>query len=90
MHQCEYRRPQLVRDQWQALNSSWQFAFDDAARYVQPQDLADWPLQIVVPFAPEALTGTTTAFGIWRATQPSAERACCRRPVPTACAGHRH
>ncbi|MFC5451483.1 glycoside hydrolase family 2 protein [Paenibacillus aestuarii] len=29
MHRKEYPRPNLVRDDWQNLNGTWQFAFDD-------------------------------------------------------------
>ena len=28
----QYPRPQFVRSQWENLNGSWEFAFDDADR----------------------------------------------------------
>ena len=49
-----YPRPQLVRSQWTCLNGPWRFCHDDAGRYSSPRDIANWPLQIVVPFAPES------------------------------------
>jgi beta-galactosidase/beta-glucuronidase len=53
MSDFEYPRPQLVRDNWQSLNGSWQFAFDDERRYHRPEDAIDWTHDINVPFAPE-------------------------------------
>jgi hypothetical protein len=50
----EYPRPQLVRDEWQSLNGSWEFAFDGERRYSLPEDDIDWRYQIKVPYAPEA------------------------------------
>ena len=29
MKRTEYPRPQFVRREWQCLNGSWEFAFDD-------------------------------------------------------------
>ncbi|MBK1713097.1 glycoside hydrolase family 2 protein [Rubrivivax gelatinosus] len=49
-----YPRPQLVRDDWTSLDGRWQFCFDDEGRWHCPEDVEDWPLQIEVPFAPEA------------------------------------
>jgi hypothetical protein len=49
-----YPRPQLVRDSWQSLNGSWDFAFDDERRFSSPADPIDWDRRILVPFAPEA------------------------------------
>jgi beta-galactosidase/beta-glucuronidase len=54
MTDFEYPRPQLVRDNWQSLNGTWQFAFDDERRYKLPEDPIEWTHQITVPFAPEA------------------------------------
>ena len=54
MSQFEYPRPQLVRSQWQSLNGSWDFAFDDERRYRLPTDNIAWTHQITVPFAPES------------------------------------
>ena len=46
----EYPRPQLQRQSYLCLNGMWQCAFTDkdAARP------ADFPLDILVPFSPEA------------------------------------
>lgn len=49
-----YPRPQLQRAQWTTLNGLWRFRYDDACELVTPQDVADWPLQICVPFPPES------------------------------------
>ncbi|MDI1310344.1 MAG: glycoside hydrolase family 2 TIM barrel-domain containing protein [Methylotenera sp.] len=49
-----YPRPQLVRKQWTSLNGQWQFLFDDAGVYKQPDEIALWPLHIEVPFPPES------------------------------------
>ncbi|MBZ8140812.1 glycoside hydrolase family 2 [Rubrivivax gelatinosus] len=49
-----YPRPQLVRDDWTSLDGRWQFCFDDEGRWQCPEDVEDWPLEIEVPFAPEA------------------------------------
>jgi beta-galactosidase/beta-glucuronidase len=50
----EYPRPQLRRAQWQSLNGTWKFTYDDELRYRVPADIASWPLRIEVPFAPES------------------------------------
>jgi hypothetical protein len=49
-----YPRPQFQRDHWICLNGSWKFTFDDAGRFVQPSDIAEWTHTIEVPFAPES------------------------------------
>nr|WP_297355970.1 glycoside hydrolase family 2 TIM barrel-domain containing protein [uncultured Caldimonas sp.] len=49
-----YPRPQLQRDDWIDLNGRWRFLFDDEARYTQPCDIGEWPLEIEVPFPPES------------------------------------
>ncbi|WP_426173725.1 glycoside hydrolase family 2 protein [Massilia sp. TWR1-2-2] len=49
-----YPRPQLVRDSWQSLNGSGDFAFDDERRFSSAADPIDWSRRILVPFAPEA------------------------------------
>ncbi|MET0857144.1 MAG: glycoside hydrolase family 2 TIM barrel-domain containing protein [Telluria sp.] len=54
MSEFMYPRPQLVRDSWQSLNGSWDFAFDDERRFSSPADPIDWRRRILVPFAPEA------------------------------------
>src|SRR5574340_2307 len=53
-----YPRPLLERDAWTSLDGTWQFAFDDAARWRHPHGVA-FDREIVVPFAPE-----TPASGI--------------------------
>jgi hypothetical protein len=54
MSRFEYPRPQLVRERWQSLNGSWEFAFDEDARWHGPDDGIVWDRRIEVPFAPEA------------------------------------
>ncbi|MDZ5460971.1 glycoside hydrolase family 2 protein [Azohydromonas lata] len=54
-----YPRPQLQRKHWQCLNGPWRFCWDDEGRCASPNDIADWPLEIQVPYPPEA-----TASGI--------------------------
>jgi Glycosyl hydrolases family 2, TIM barrel domain/Glycosyl hydrolases family 2, sugar binding domain/Glycosyl hydrolases family 2 len=49
-----YPRPQLVRPQWTSLNGTWKFCHDDERRFSAPHDIHDWPMEIVVPFAPES------------------------------------
>ncbi|WP_425258897.1 glycoside hydrolase family 2 protein [Rubrivivax sp. RP6-9] len=49
-----YPRPQLVRPQWICLNGPWRFCHDDEQCHASPRDVAHWPLQINVPFAPES------------------------------------
>ncbi|MBD3883981.1 glycoside hydrolase family 2 [Phormidium tenue FACHB-886] len=51
----EYPRPLLRRANWQSLNGTWKFTFDDAGRYTQPSDITDWTHSIEVPFAPESI-----------------------------------
>jgi beta-galactosidase/beta-glucuronidase len=53
MSEFKYPRPQLVRDSWESLNGSWQFAFDDDVRHQSPDEI-EWTHEILVPFAPEA------------------------------------
>jgi len=50
----DYPRPQMRRRTWTSLNGGWRFAFDDAAQHKRPTDVAEWPLSIEVPFAPES------------------------------------
>jgi beta-galactosidase/beta-glucuronidase len=49
-----YPRPQLQRAQWTSLNGRWRFRFDDEACLNCPADVADWPLEITVPYPPES------------------------------------
>jgi uncharacterized short protein YbdD (DUF466 family) len=49
-----YPRPQLRRSRWTSLNGTWRFRFDDARSVTSPDQIADWPLEIQVPFAPES------------------------------------
>ncbi|CAM3631705.1 Putative Glycoside hydrolase family 2 [Deinococcus saxicola] len=46
-------RPLLERAHWQSLNGTWQFAFDDAQRWVRPADVV-FDQQITVPYPPES------------------------------------
>jgi beta-galactosidase/beta-glucuronidase len=54
MAEAAYPRPQMERSHWVSLNGSWRFVFDDEQRFERPRDIEAWPLEIVVPFAPEA------------------------------------
>jgi beta-galactosidase/beta-glucuronidase len=49
-----YPRPQLRRAYWTSLDGPWRFCFDDERRFSSPGQIEHWPLQITVPFAPEA------------------------------------
>ena len=49
-----YPRPLLQRAHWQSLDGPWQFLFDDEARHEHPDQIKQWPLQILVPFPPES------------------------------------
>jgi beta-galactosidase/beta-glucuronidase len=49
-----YPRPQLQRSNWKSLNGSWKFTFDDHGQWIQPDEIAEWPNVIEVPFAPES------------------------------------
>jgi beta-galactosidase/beta-glucuronidase len=49
-----YPRPQLQRATWTNLNGKWRFCFDDAACLNCPADVRQWPLEITVPYPPEA------------------------------------
>ncbi len=63
----EYPRPQFVRQEWQNLNGSWAFAFDDedcgtVERWYEPSRGRDpFPLTITVPFVYQSqLSGINT------------------------------
>lgn len=48
---AQYPRPQLVREHWQSLDGTWEFAFDEEL----PGDVDQpFPREIVVPFPPES------------------------------------
>jgi beta-galactosidase/beta-glucuronidase len=49
-----YPRPQLQRTNWMSLNGVWRFRYDDAREFSRPSEIHDWPLQILVPYAPES------------------------------------
>jgi beta-galactosidase/beta-glucuronidase len=49
-----YPRPQLERAAWTSLNGPWRFRWDDARALHHPSQIADWPLTIELPFAPES------------------------------------
>ncbi len=57
----DYPRPQLVRDSWQNLNGSWDFAFDDALTGIKEAWYSEFPegRSIEVPYTYE-----TAASGI--------------------------
>src|ERR1700712_2935181 len=49
-----YPRPQMQRADWQSLNGTWRFAYDDALAWELPSDVGEWPLTIEVPYPPES------------------------------------
>lgn len=49
-----YPRPQLERAEWTSLNGTWRFLFDDEASITGPAQITQWPLEIIVPYPPEA------------------------------------
>ena len=53
--QFEYPRPQLRRHPWVCLNGPWRFTYDDKIRFRVPGDVDAWPLEILVPYAPESV-----------------------------------
>jgi beta-galactosidase/beta-glucuronidase len=58
MQLSSYPRPQLRRAHWISLDGEWDFAFDDALRWRIPGEVTEWPLRILVPYAPEcAMSG---------------------------------
>ena len=46
-------RPQMQRDQWRALDGTWEFALDPDLRYREPGDVA-FDRRIRVPYPPES------------------------------------
>ena len=55
-YQKDYPRPQLVRSQWENLNGTWDFLFDDEDRGEEEEWFFSFPsknLKICVPFAYE-------------------------------------
>jgi beta-galactosidase/beta-glucuronidase len=61
-----YPRPQLVRANWASLDGTWDFAFDEDARWSDPAEVA-WELRIQVPFSPEAPLSGLARTGYSRA-----------------------
>ena len=52
----DYPRPQWVRNNWQNLNGTWQFAFDFSDSGFE-RDMAtkgEFPMEILVPYCPES------------------------------------
>jgi beta-galactosidase/beta-glucuronidase len=49
-----YPRPQLQRADWTCLNGTWRFRFDHEGTIASPEDIREWPLEIVVPYPPES------------------------------------
>jgi beta-galactosidase/beta-glucuronidase len=48
-----YPRPQLERAGWTSLNGTWRFRFDGDGSIAALSEIADWPLEITVPYPPE-------------------------------------
>ncbi|MFO1455963.1 MAG: glycoside hydrolase family 2 TIM barrel-domain containing protein [Steroidobacteraceae bacterium] len=63
----EYPRPQLRRSAWHSLDGRWRFAWDDQMRHRAPAEVAEWPLEIEVPFAPECRRSGIGDTGFHRA-----------------------
>jgi beta-galactosidase/beta-glucuronidase len=61
-----YPRPQLVRDHWESLNGTWDFAIDDDACFKLPSDVT-FDSTITVPFAPETEASGVYNMGFYRA-----------------------
>ena len=49
-----YPRPQMVRENWQSLNGTWRFTFDNERRYRVPDGGIGWTHDIIVPYPPES------------------------------------
>jgi beta-galactosidase/beta-glucuronidase len=67
MNLTSYPRPQLRRKDWVSLDGMWDFAFDPEMKYREPADVPDWPLQILVPYAPECVMSGIGDEGFHRA-----------------------
>jgi beta-galactosidase/beta-glucuronidase len=67
MADTAYPRPQLVREQWQALNGQWKFTYDDEGQYRHPSDPIAWPNEIRVPYPPESQASGIGDRGFHRA-----------------------
>jgi hypothetical protein len=67
MTEAAYPRPMMVRSQWLSLNGTWRFLFDDERAFERPRDIAEWPMQITVPFAPESAASGIGDRGFHRA-----------------------
>lgn len=54
MSKREYPRPQFCRSQWQSLNGTWRFAFDDEDQGLSQRwyetEKGEYPMEIQVPF----------------------------------------
>ncbi|WP_090369658.1 glycoside hydrolase family 2 protein [Nitrosospira sp. Nl5] len=44
----------MQRSNWTSLNGVWRFCYDDSGQYALPSQIKSWPMEIVVPFAPES------------------------------------
>src|SRR5947208_15756138 len=78
-----YPRPQLCRDDWHSLDGTWQFAIDENALWIRPDEVK-WDRTIRVPFSPETRASGVAQTGFFRACW---YRRGFRRPdVPS---GHR-
>ncbi len=67
MRDSAYPRPMMFRSEWMSLNGHWGFLFDDENVFERPREIAAWPLQIVVPFAPESAASGIGDRGFHRA-----------------------
>ena len=67
MQDFSYPRPQLKRANWMCLDGPWRFAFDAHLRHRLPSEIKSWPLEIQVPFAPEAVRSGLGDTGFHRA-----------------------
>jgi hypothetical protein len=62
-----YPRPQLQRADWISLNGTWRFRYDDARQFSRPDEIHEWPLDILVPYPPESRASGVGDRGFHRA-----------------------
>src|SRR5437773_1947484 len=65
-HGRGYPRPQLRRDDWSSLDGTWQFAIDENALWIRPDEVK-WDRTIRVPFSPETRASGVAQTGFFRA-----------------------
>ena len=61
-----YPRPQMVRENWQSLNGTWRFTFDNERRYRVPDGGIGWTHDIIVPYPPESQASGVGVRGFHR------------------------